>query len=151
MICLIEHKYLDLPCGQLLIGNPLAEGPRSADHHLVCNWRHSRDRHIILLSWRDRTGTCNASKLAHPCKNRLILLRKLPSGANADGLGDLEVRVDAAKHAEDEAGGLAGAVVRLRDEVLVGRREDHWEGDRLDLTRAAEPHLIVEPLEQLRR
>jgi hypothetical protein len=48
-------------------------------------------------------------------------------------------------------GGLAGAVVRLSDEVLVGRREYHGEGDGLDLTRAAESHLIVQPLEELRR
>ena len=79
------------------------------------------------------------------------LLGKLPGGADADGLRDLPVRVDAAEHAEDEAGGLPGAVVRLRDQVLVWRREDHGEGHRLDLTRPAEPHLVVEPLEQLRR
>jgi hypothetical protein len=79
------------------------------------------------------------------------LLCELPCGANADGLGDPEVGVDAAEHAQDETGGLAGAVVRLSDEVLVGRREYHGEGDGLDLTRAAEPHLVVQPLEQLRR
>lgn len=61
------------------------------------------------------------------------------------------MRVDAAEHAEDETGGLARAVVRLRDEVLVGRREDHGQGDRLDLAGAAEPHLVVQPLEQLGR
>jgi hypothetical protein len=77
------------------------------------------------------------------------LLRELPGGADADGLGDLAVGVDAAEHAEDEAGGLAGAVVRLRDEVPVWRREDHGERDGLDLAGAAEPHLVVQPLEQL--
>jgi len=79
------------------------------------------------------------------------LLRELPSRANADGLGDPAIGIDSAEHAEDKAGGLAGAVVRLRDEVLVGRREDHGEGDRLDLARAAEAHLVVQPLEQLGR
>jgi len=59
--------------------------------------------------------------------------------------------VDAAEHTEDETGGLSRAVVRLRDEVLVGRREDHGQGDRLDLAWAAEPHLVVQPLEQLGR
>ena len=41
--------------------------------------------------------------------------------------------------------------MRLRDEVLIGRREDHGKRDGLDLAGAAEPHLVVQTLEQLRR
>jgi hypothetical protein len=51
----------------------------------------------------------------------------------------------------DEPGGFARADVCLSDEVLVGQCEYHGEGDGLDLTRATEPHLVVQPLEQLRR
>ena len=70
------------------------------------------------------------------------LLRKLPGRAYADGLGSPAAGVDAAEHAEDEAGGLAGAVVRLGYEVLVERREDHGKRDSLDLAGTSEPHLV---------
>ena len=50
------------------------------------------------------------------CRELKYLLRELPSGANADGLGDPAIGIDSAEHAEDKAGGLAGAVGAGQDE-----------------------------------
>ena len=59
------------------------------------------------------------------------------------------MRIDSAEHPENEAGGLAAAIVGLSDEILVGRSQDHREADGLDLAGALEPHLDVQTLDQL--
>lgn len=64
-------------------------------------------------------------------------------GADAEGLRRLLRWVNAAEHAEEEAGRLPGALVGLGDEVSEGRGEDHGEGRGLHLAGPLESHLGV--------
>ena len=73
-----------------------------------------RGRPVVVL---DRELGSDLGELAHEGDDAHDLARELAGRVNADGLGRLEVRIDAAQHGEDERSGLPRARLRLPDEV----------------------------------
>lgn len=63
-------------------------------------------------------------------------------------LGRSLARINAAKHGESEAGGLAAAIVCLCDHVLIWWVQDHRQRRRLDPAGPLELHFVVEPLQK---
>ena len=94
---------------------------------------------LLTQDGLDRNARLGEVVLAH--LRRLVgnLLRQLARRAEAQRLR-LRLRRDQAEHSQHKARGLAGAIVRLREQVAT--RPDFGQADRLDSRRAHEVHLV---------
>ena len=150
MISLVENKNLQPRGPKFLEANELLDCPWGPNHHL----RHNRCpfRYMNGIPVQPHKALrCNPGVLPHPAEHLHVLNGQLPGGADTERLRRLHLWVDAAEHPKHETCSLAGAIVRLRDQVPVGRAQDHRQAYRLDLARLLKLHLHIEPLQKLRR
>lgn len=96
-----------------LLPNQINHRPRRAHNNMSRYPRRS-----LRQSVPDRKLRLHRSELAHGDNDGHDLAGEFAGGSEAEGLGFVEIEVDAGEHGEDEGGGFAGSGLGLTDHVL---------------------------------